>query len=402
MANSPRTLGILSYTVLVLTLGNLALMGLTGWFYVETAEPRLWWLALFSLLIGVALLALLNALVRRPLLQAAEYVTAIGSQQGVPDMMLKASRVAELEQLQQAGTSLANELSVIMKMLRDSAHQFAGLATTISDNTNINSQGMRSQAEEAAALVAAISTMADSVTQVAENAQDAARHVEASDTHAIEGKGIMTNALGAMDSLANGVTQASKVIDSLGADSKNIHNVLEVITNVAEQTNLLALNAAIEAARAGEHGRGFAVVADEVRQLAQRTQESALEIQGTVDKILKSVDQAVAVMSSTREQTEECEGLVGEACISFADIVGAVHNLKEANVGIATAAELQSNTAQAISHNIETISEVNQQAAGVCDDIANCGLELAKTAQQMEVIINRGKGGGEEEEVELF
>jgi methyl-accepting chemotaxis protein len=184
--------------------------------------------------------------------------------------------------------------------------------------------------------------------------------IEQAGDHTEEGKTIITDAMGSVAALSTGVEQAQDVIQRLGDDASNISMVLDVIKSVAEQTNLLALNAAIEAARAGEQGRGFAVVADEVRNLAKRTQESTVEIVKFIDQIEVDVDQAIHVMSDSSNKTATCEELIENACISFAEIVGDIIDLKEGTEKIVLSASTQEAAIADIRSKIDESAKRNQ------------------------------------------
>jgi methyl-accepting chemotaxis protein len=273
-------------------------------------------------------------------------------------------------------------------MLSDSSSQFSQAAAEIAAATAQTTERMVRQGQEAAKIGNDIASMATAVSRVAQEASDAAEHVKESDRLAQEGKEVMTNAIGAVMSLSADVTEAATVIGNLGEKSRDINAVLDMINSVAEHTNLLALNAAIEAARAGEAGRGFAVVADEVRSLAARTQESTANIKSIIQTLLASVDQAAKVINSGSDKTGECEEMVEQATITFAEIVGTVESLKTANQGISSAAEQQSAAADGVSHSMDTITSVTHGTDEDAQHISHWCDELARAADQMNIIMN--------------
>ncbi len=358
-----------------------------------------------SLTVSVISLLLLNARLTRPLKQAAADIQAFYSGDIDRSRRIDPMYSHELAPLADAYNGLTNKLQPVLDMLSESASQFSLAAAEIATATTNTTRRMQQQEQETASIGNDISSMAAAVTQVAQEASDAANHVQESDNLAQEGKEVMTNAICAVMSLSSDVTEAASVISELDEKSRDINTVLDMINSVAEQTNLLALNAAIEAARAGEAGRGFAVVADEVRSLAARTQESTASIKSIIEALLSSISQATEVINSGSERTGECEDLVEQATITFAEIVGAVESLKTANQGIAGAAEQQSSAANSISHSAETINGVTRSTIEDTQHISCWCDELAKTAGQMNIILGMlspDDGADVSGKVELF
>src|SRR5690606_4599215 len=198
----------------------------------------------------------------------------------------------------------------------------------------------------------AMNEMAATVQEVARNAEDASRAATSADSEAREGERAVGDAVQQMDRLADEVSRSNEAVSQLKQESEKIGSVLDVIKAVAEQTNLLALNAAIEAARAGEAGRGFAVVADEVRGLAQRTQKSTEEIEGLIGGLQQGTQQAAALMDSSRALTENTVELTRRAGARLVDIAMAVSTIQSMNQQIAAAAEQQSAVAEEINRSV--------------------------------------------------
>jgi len=225
--------------------------------------------------------------------------------------------------------------------------------------------------------------MTATIQDVARNAEEAATAASETDTRAKEGYDTVSTAMTRIEALSRDINQSAESIGRLREESANIGTILDVIREIAEQTNLLALNAAIEAARAGEQGRGFAVVADEVRGLAQRTHQSTGEIESLVSALQNRANEAVENMHTNSQSAESAVNAsrsVGEA---LASIVTSVSTIQSMNQQIATAVEEQTSVAEDISENVVSIREVtdqnataNQQIAVSSNDLASLGSDL--------------------------
>ena len=191
-----------------------------------------------------------------------------------------------------------------------------------------------------------------------------------------------------IERLAAEVARSTDAMSHLQQESNKIGSVMDVIKAVAEQTNLLALNAAIEAARAGEAGRGFAVVADEVRGLAQRTQKSTEEIEGLVAGLQNGTQQVAAVMNNSRSLTDSSVELTRKAGVSLENITRTVSNIQSMNQQIAAAAEEQSAVAEEISRSIINVRDVSEQTATASDETAKSSVELARLGSQLQQMVS--------------
>jgi methyl-accepting chemotaxis protein len=229
--------------------------------------------------------------------------------------------------------------------------------------------------------------MSGTVQEVARNAADASNAADAADTEASNGALVSTEAIGGIESLVSEVNSAAQVIRNLEQDSENIGSVLDVIRGIAEQTNLLALNAAIEAARAGEQGRGFAVVADEVRTLASRTQQSTQEIQDMILRLQDGAANAVKVMEGAQNKAQVSSDSVEKAAESLAAIAGSVSAINDMNTMIASAAEEQSAVAAEMQTNMNNIREVADRSADGAQQTAQASEELARLAAEQQALM---------------
>lgn len=230
-------------------------------------------------------------------------------------------------------------LEHVAASLQGAMGQLQGLIATVSSCSNDSGQHEAS---------VAVDELVQAVDEIARNAASAAESTHQALNESETGKVTMTNALGSMSSLTDQIGKAGEAVERLSQESVNIGAVLDVIRGIAEQTNLLALNAAIEAARAGEQGRGFAVVADEVRHLASRTQSSTQEIQDMIEALQGRANEAVKVMGEGTSQAGVVEEMLENATMSLAEIGGYVQTIDGMNTTIASAAEQQSVAVQSI------------------------------------------------------
>lgn len=265
---------------------------------------------------------------------------------------------------------MAFELDSARKNISALVHTLIGGVSQLQQATNNMASvsketvaGVLNQQEETAQVATAMNEMAASVQEVARTAAGAAEAARNADNEANAGKQVVTETIGSIDSLAGEVEKAAQTLNDLENDINNIGAIVDVIRGITEQTNLLALNAAIEAARAGEHGRGFAVVADEVRTLAARTQTSTIEIEEMVERLQQGAQVAVSVMSEGREQARtsvEKAASAGEALDSITKMISA---MDEMSAQISNAANEQSAVAEDINRGIVNISQVAEHTA---------------------------------------
>ena len=247
--------------------------------------------------------------------------------------------------------------------------------------------GVNQQNAELEQIATAMNEMSATVHEVANNASSTAEATRNADKQANNGRSVVNQTVESINTLATEMQQASAVIKQLEADSESIGSVLDVIRGIAEQTNLLALNAAIEAARAGEQGRGFAVVADEVRTLASRTQDSTEEIQNMIEKLQSGSRNAVKVMEEGTQQTVKTVEQAAEAGSALQSITDAVDYITQMNEQIASAAEEQSSVAEEINRNVVNVRDIAEHTAENTNQSAQSSVALKGVAAQLQSLV---------------
>ncbi len=299
-----------------------------------------------------------------------------------------------LKELNMLGTgldALVNALRAQVREITSDADKLAASAGTLSSTTQETREAVLRQQSETDQMASAINEMTASAVEVARNAEGAAAAAVKAKSEADNGRRVVSHTIDAINSLAEEVDRASTVIQSLDKDSESIGVVLDVIKSIADQTNLLALNAAIEAARAGEQGRGFAVVADEVRTLAGRTQVSAKEIEQMIVKFRAGATEAVGVMQTGRERARASVDQAANAGASLDTITDAVSQISDMNNSIATAAEQQSAVAEDINRSVSNIKALADSTAERADQTTQNSEDLSGLATELKTLVQRFK-----------
>jgi aerotaxis receptor len=351
----------------------LGLLGALSWNHVAIAVP------LLSLLLGSLLcygLRELDVLARK----------AKNIADNPLSQWLYSGRRDQFGQIDFALQMLEAETRAVVGRIADSARQLNKEADELVAAVDGNNCATLQQQGETAQVVSAITQMASSVQDVARNAQLTASAASLADQETDRGRQLVEQTRQHIDSLASEVQQSSAVIHQLEQHGQEINRVLEVIQSIAEQTNLLALNAAIEAARAGEAGRGFAVVADEVRGLASRTQQSTAEIQGTIDTLRRSTGNAVVAMQRSHNKAEASVEQALFAAQALDGITRRVGEISDMSVQIAAAVEEQSTVGDSIQRNLNGISQATQSSVLASSQSRTTAAHVANLAERLQLL----------------
>jgi methyl-accepting chemotaxis protein len=340
----------------------------------------------FVILAGIAIFYLLmsRALAHLPRLAkalAAGDMTAIN----------KVARNDEIGQIINGLFAVRDRLTGMMAQISSDTQALSGTADEMalkSAETNACIQALHAETEQSAT---AMNEMSATVNEVAGNISHAATAAQEANEQTGEGRRVVEQTMAEIRDLAEKIEQSADTVQNLEQDSQDISTILDVIKGIAEQTNLLALNAAIEAARAGEQGRGFAVVADEVRTLASRTQESTNEINQMIEKLQHGSRQAVATMNQSRDQARSAVEQAAMAGDSLAAIAAAVARIDDMSTQIASAAEEQGVVAEEVNRNIVQISEMASTSAEGAEHTATASQDIARLANDLEGLVHHFK-----------
>jgi len=341
--------------------------------------------------IAAAIAFLVQASIVKPVKNVVQALRDISEGEGDLTRRLPVNGTDEIAELATCFNTFVGRLHGIISSVADTAQEVSENAHMVSQLSNENENAIRNQQAEIEQVVVAVKQMANVVQDVTESVSETAEKALQADNAAAAGKEVVNDTTRQIESLAQEIRTASEVIDRLRNETVSIGSVLDVIRGVAEQTNLLALNAAIEAARAGEQGRGFAVVADEVRTLASRTQSSTTEIQEMIERLQVGAKEAVEMMEGGTVQAEASVAKAGEATQSLEDITGLVTVIRDRTNQVAVASEEQSSATQQIEGNIDSISQVASSTAESSTRINSNTTSLAETAEKLTNLVGRFK-----------
>jgi len=344
-----------------------------------------------TVLLGALLAWLLTRSIVRPLYQTVERLDDIAGGGGDLTRQLEASGRNELGDLAAAFNRFGEKIRALIREVAAGSDQVAAAANELSATSEETNEQVRRQKAETDQVATAMNEMTATVQEVARNAADAAAAAQTSDQDAAAGRDVVQKTVATINNLSSQVDSAADVVGRLSQDAEEISKVLDVIGGIADQTNLLALNAAIEAARAGEQGRGFAVVADEVRTLASRTQDSTHEIQQMIERVQGGTREAVQAMEDGRGRVHESVEQVNLAGESLNAIKQSISHISDMNTQIASAAEEQSTVAEEINRNIVNITGVLEETSSGSDQIRHAAEELSKLASEQQLRVGHFK-----------
>ncbi len=342
-----------------------------------------------AIVLGVLMVLLVTLAITRGLRTTIVALTDIAEGEGDLTRHLEVNGRDEVAQLAGAFNRFVSKIRDLVGEVAHSTLQINAASERMAEITEITHHGVQQQQSETEQVATAMNQMTATVQEVAHHANEAADATTHANQEATTGRGEVEQTISVITDLAGEVEKAAGVIHKLETDSVEIGSVLDVIRSIAEQTNLLALNAAIEAARAGEQGRGFAVVADEVRTLASRTQQSTQEIQVMIERLQSGARDAVQVMEEGRGQAQASVEQAARAGTSLEAITEAVTRISDMNLQIASAAEEQSQVAEEINRNIINISEVAEKSAEGAQQTSVASEELQQLSVQLQDLIGR-------------
>ena len=289
----------------------------------------------------------------------------------------------EIDHLAQGVNAMTESLRSLVARIRETSGSVNVAAEEMAQSTQASTDIVVSQQKTTSHIAQSIGQMAASASEVSENAQHAAESTNMAAKYSDEAVSVVDEGVSTINDLASEIQTASRVIEQLEVEGDNIGGILDVIRGIAEQTNLLALNAAIEAARAGEQGRGFAVVADEVRTLASRTQESTEEIQHMIQKLQAGTKEAVTVMKAGGQRAEESVSQAGQAKSTLDAINTSITQVQQMNTHIVTATQGQTSVATEITENINELTTISDQSASEAQRLASSAQHLSGLAKNL-------------------
>jgi methyl-accepting chemotaxis protein len=340
-------------------------------------------------LVMALLVVMISRSIVRPLQDAVDAMANIASGESDLTRSLDTQGHDEVTQLATHFNAFTTKMHQVVRQLLDAAAALGQAATELGSNASQAQSHSQQQSQQMELVATAINEVTYGVQDVAKNAEQAAREMHDAEAQAKQGQINIDSSLRQIDQLSSTITQAVTVIQTLAAESTQIGSVLEVIRSIADQTNLLALNAAIEAARAGEQGRGFAVVADEVRLLAQRTQKSTAEIQSMIERLQHHSDAAVKVIGDSSHASQLTIEQASQAGASLNSITQALRNLNDLNTSIASATLQQAHVVEDINQNVTQAAGLSQDTTYAAERSSEASVRLRDLSNQLNRLLGQ-------------
>ncbi|EFP98019.1 methyl-accepting chemotaxis protein [Vibrio caribbeanicus] len=335
-------------------------------------------------------LFLANSIVR-PIRNIAARFVALGRGDGDLSQRITIEGNDEIGQLSEGFNGFIEKIHQSMKEVASTSGALQTAADGVSVKANTTHDNSQIQRDQTIQVVAAINQMGATISEIASNAATAAETAGQASDNTQMGQDVVGKAKDAIGRLAKDIENTGIVVEKLASTTNEIGSILGVIRDISEQTNLLALNAAIEAARAGEQGRGFAVVADEVRNLASRTADSTEEIQKMINQLQTDAKDAVTAMEAGKTVTHEGVSSSDEAVEVLVSISERIHDISDRNTQVATATEEQSTVVHTINQNIEEINAINEATTGTAEELAAASLELKDLSSRLDTLVGSFK-----------
>lgn len=338
-----------------------------------------------SILLGI----LLTRVITRRIIEAVNISNKLAD--GDLTMSINVKSRDETGQLLNAMKNMVGRLKNLVGNINSAADNIASGSQELSAASEQMSKGSTGQAEKSYQIATSATEMSQTIIDIAKSAADIASSAENTLKTAQDGAVVVNKTVNEVKEISNMISESSQLITSLGSRSQQIGDIIGVINDIADQTNLLALNAAIEAARAGEQGRGFAVVADEVRKLAEKTASATMEISGMITMIQDETDKSVSSMKRSSEKVETGVNLSAQAGETLNKIVNSVGELQSMVQQIASSTEEMSTASEQISGDIDTIASISNESSASTVQIANSASELAKLSSDLQTIVGQFK-----------